>query len=338
MVEFVVSPELSRERLDKALSELLPEVSRATVQRWIEEGRVTVDGAACRARDRLHEGSKLTVEPGPAPATTATADPSVAFTVLFEDAHLIVVDKPAGLVVHPAKGHETGTLVNGLLSRYAGTWACGDTSDPLEAVRPGIVHRIDKDTSGLLVVARSDVAREGLKSQLQAHTMGRRYLALSMGVPTKRTCKTPYGRHPHARLKWSSLVFEGKEAISHFHVLEVFGVPKAKHGYKERPGLVESAQTGLAALVECRLETGRTHQIRVHMAEQCKTPLLSDSLYGRPCSDPRLVAVQSIIGRQALHAESLSFVHPVTFEPMTFSSPLPADFSAALEQLRALNT
>jgi 23S rRNA pseudouridine1911/1915/1917 synthase len=337
VLEFVVSPELSRERLDKALAELLPETSRATIQRWIEDGRVTVDGGACRARDRLREGSRLVVEPGPAPATAAAPDPSVAFTVLFEDPHLIVVDKPAGLVVHPAKGHDTGTLVNGLLARYDGTWASGESTDPIEAVRPGIVHRIDKDTSGVLVVARSDVAREGLKAQLQAHTMGRRYLALTMGVPTKRTVKTLYGRHPHARLKWSSLVPEGKEAVSHFRVLEVFGEAKARSSYKERSNSVGTAQSGLAALVECRLETGRTHQIRVHMAEQCKTPLLADSLYGRPCIDARLVAVEAVIGRQALHAESLSFEHPVTHEPLTFSSPLPQDFAAALEQLRALN-
>lgn len=313
-----MSPELARERLDKVLATLLPDTSRATVQRWIEEGRVRVNDAECRARDKLREGARIDVEPGPVPPSEALPDATVQFSVLYEDEHLLVVDKPAGLVVHPAKGHESGTLVNGLLSRYAGHWASGDASDPLSAVRPGIVHRIDKDTSGVLVVARSDVAREGLKAQLQAHTMGRRYVALTVGVPRSRTVKTLYGRHPRSRMKWSSLVLEGKEAVSHFKVLEVFG------------------EKGLAALVECRLETGRTHQIRVHMAEQCKTPLLADSLYGQKSHDPRLLAAAAAIGRQALHAESLAFTHPVTGEALSFRSEIPQDFVRALLILRNL--
>ena len=334
---FVVPKELSRERLDKVLSTLIAESSRATIQRWIDESRVTVDGKPCRARDKVREGSTLSVDPGPSPPTTASPDDTVEFAVLYEDEHLIVVDKPAGLVVHPAKGHETGTLVNGLLSRFKGHWATGDESDPIAAVRPGIVHRLDKDTSGLLVVARSEVAREGLKEQLQSHSMGRRYLAITVGVPSSKTVKTLYGRHPHARLKWSSLVPEGKTAVSHFRVLEIFGL----HGVdttrrKAKSQVRQQSSIGLGALVECRLETGRTHQIRVHMAEQCKTPLLADALYGRPSRDERLAAAEAVILRQALHAESLQFTHPVTGAALSFSSPLPEDFSRALVYLRSL--
>jgi 23S rRNA pseudouridine1911/1915/1917 synthase len=334
---FVVSAEQARERLDKTLAALLPDVSRATIQRWIEEGRVWVDGKLCRARDKLRDGSCIEWEPGPAPLTDAVPDASVSFAVLYEDADLIVVDKPAGLVVHPAKGHETGTLVNGLLSRFEGTWATADATDPMAAVRPGIVHRIDKDTSGVLVVARTDVAREGLKEQLQSHTMGRRYLALTLGVPTSSTVRTFYGRHPQARLKWTSRATEGKIAVSHFRVLERLGrdVAQTGRGGSRRDDKV-SATLGLAALVECCLETGRTHQIRVHMAEQCHTPLLSDALYGRTPNDPRLAAIATELGRQALHAEQLSFVHPTTGQSLSFTSALPADFSAALAKLRSL--
>jgi 23S rRNA pseudouridine1911/1915/1917 synthase len=322
--QFVVSPALARERLDKVLATLLPEMSRATVQRWIQEGRVRVDDNNCRARDRVREGARIDVEPGPSPPSEAVPDETVQFSVLYEDEHLIVIDKPAGLVVHPAKGHDSGTLVNGLLARYVGYWASGDCADPIAAVRPGIVHRIDKETSGVLVVARTDVAREGLKAQLQAHTMGRRYLAITLGVPGLKTVKTLYGRHPRARMKWSSLVHEGKEAISHFRVLEVFGVRR------------DATSQGIAALVECRLETGRTHQIRVHMAEQCKTPLLADGLYGHGSNDSRLIAAAEAIGRHALHAERLAFVHPVTQKALAFSAELPDDFRRALDLLRGL--
>jgi 23S rRNA pseudouridine1911/1915/1917 synthase len=347
---FVVSEEHARERLDKTLASLLPEVSRATIQRWIEEGRVRVDGKPCRARDRLRSGACIDWEPGPAPLTDAVPDASVSFSVLYEDADLIVVDKPAGLVVHPAKGHDSGTLVNGLLSRFEGSWATADATDPMAAVRPGIVHRIDKDTSGVLVVARTDAAREGLKAQLQAHTMGRRYLALTLGVPTSSTVRSFYGRHPQARLKWTSRLGEGKIAVSHFRVLESFGfdvaqtsegdrgrdVAQTPRGHRGRDGRTTRRAEGIAALVECRLETGRTHQIRVHMAEQCHTPLLADALYGRTPTDPRLEAIATELGRQALHAEQLSFLHPTTGQTLCFTSELPSDFALALTKLRAL--
>jgi 23S rRNA pseudouridine1911/1915/1917 synthase len=312
---FVLPEDQPRERLDKLLAKLLPETSRATLQRWIEQGRVNVDGKPCRARDRLGPGHRIEVVPAAPPPTRATPDGSVSFQVLYEDPYLVVVDKPAGLVVHPAKGHQDGTLVNGLLARYAGDWTEQADSDGSSAIRPGIVHRIDKDTSGILVIARCEQAREGLKAQLASHQMGRRYLGITGGAPRTTTLSTLYGRHPRSRLKWCSLVREGKVAVTHVRTLEV---------------LAEAT----AALVECRLETGRTHQIRVHLAEQTKTPLLGDSLYGKRSQTPHIVEAERLLGRHALHAAELAFCHPVTGAELAFQAAPPADFSRALEYLR----
>lgn len=315
---FVLVDEQPRERLDKVLSMLMPESSRSTIQRWIEEGRVKVDGGACRAKDRVGPGQTIDVVPAAPPPTRALPDATVGFQILYEDPYLLVVDKPAGLVVHPAKGHSGGTLVNGLLARYDWQWADSEEADPLGAFRPGIVHRIDKDTSGMIVVARSEAAREGLKAQLQAHAMGRRYLAISVGVPRPTTLRTLYGRHPRSRLRFSSLVPEGKPAVTHVRPLET---------------LANSS----AALVECRLETGRTHQIRVHMAEQLKTPLLGDALYGRHVANPVIEEAERLIGRQALHAAELAFDHPVTGKHLEFKLDPPVDFARALDYLRSVS-
>jgi 23S rRNA pseudouridine1911/1915/1917 synthase len=312
---FVLPEDQPRERLDKVLSLLLPESSRSTLQRWIEEGRVTVDGKPCRARDRVGPRRCIEVVPAVSPATRAVPNESVQFGVLYADEHLLVVDKPAGLVVHPAKGHADGTLVNGLLARYDWEWV--EPTDPGASIRPGIVHRIDKDTSGILVVARTELARVGLMAQLAAHQMGRKYLAISLGVPRTTSIRTLYGRHPRSRLKWSSLVRAGKPAITHVRPLEV---------------LANSA----AALVECRLETGRTHQIRVHLAEQAKTPLLADPLYGRRSAVPHIVEAERLIGRQALHAAELAFCHPATGKVLAFEASPPPDFARALEYLRSI--
>ncbi len=180
---FVLGAEQRRERVDKVLARLLPEVSRATVQRWIEEGRVQVDGKPCRAKDSVTAGSRIELEAGPRPTSEADPDPSVLLDVCYEDAHLLVVNKPAGLVVHPARGHRTGTLVNGLLARPGFSLPSADPDDEQGSLRPGIVHRIDKDTSGLLVVAKDDRTREGLKTQLAQHSVERAYLALTVGTP-----------------------------------------------------------------------------------------------------------------------------------------------------------
>jgi len=307
----VVLPEGSRKtRLDVALSAALPDVSRATVQRWIAERRVQVDGAPARAKDAVQAGAVIDYEPGPLPTSSALPERDVVFEVVYEDEHLVVVDKPAGLVVHPGKGNWTGTLVNGLLARPGFGRPPADSRDPEGALRPGVVHRIDKDTSGLLVVAKTAPAREALKEQFAAHDIDRAYLALTLGVPRSGRIETLHSRHPTARLKFTSKTETGKIAVTHVEVLEAF-------------------QTR-AAFVRCTLETGRTHQIRVHLAERCSTPLLADALYGRRAPD-----LGVSLERQALHAAVLGFVHPHTRERVRFESELPADLQLALDVLRA---
>jgi 23S rRNA pseudouridine1911/1915/1917 synthase len=314
---FVLGPG-ERDRVDKVLARLMPETSRANIQRWIEAGRVEIDGRACRARDVVREGAVLEVEPLPPPPSAATPDSTVPFTVLFEDETLLVIDKPAGVVVHPARGHATGTLVNGLLARGAfdklNEGHPDDEAD--EFPRPGIVHRIDKDTSGVLVVAKIAPAREGLKAQLAAHSMERAYHAITIGVPRLTSIRTTYGRDPRSRLRFTSRLQEGKSAATHLRVLETF-------------------VNGRAALVECRLETGRTHQIRVHLLEQAKAPLLGDALYKGASLPAELAPVAEALGRQALHAKVLGFSHPITGAALRFESPLPEDMAAALETLRS---
>jgi 23S rRNA pseudouridine1911/1915/1917 synthase len=313
---FVVEAGHPPERVDKLLTRLMPDTSRGTIQRWIGEGRVRLNGRPCRAKDAAAAGATIEVEPGPRPATEAEADASVVFGVAYEDAHLIVVDKPAGLVVHPARGHATGTLVNGLLARGGFEAIASDPRDPAGSLRPGIVHRIDKDTSGLLVVAKDERTREGLKQQLQARSMERRYLGLTLRVPSVRTISTGYRRDPKSRLRFTSRFAGGRPALTHVEVLETLA-------------------QGRAALVACRLETGRTHQIRVHLAEQSKTPLLGDALYGVRPTAPLLQGVARDLGRQALHAAVLGFEHPLSGERLRFESALPPDFQRALDALRA---
>jgi 23S rRNA pseudouridine1911/1915/1917 synthase len=315
----VVEPSDAGERIDKLLARRLVGVSRATVQRWIDEGRVLMGGKPCRSKDSALLGSTIEVAPGPRPATDAEPDANVVFRVLFEDAHLIVVDKPAGLVVHPARGHATGTLVNGLLARGGFERPPADPRDPEGSLRPGIVHRIDKDTSGILVVAKDEPSREGLKEQLSAHTVERVYLALTLGVPRAGVIESLHARDPKSRLRFTSRTATGRRAVTRVAIREVLAA-------------------GRAAFVECRLETGRTHQIRVHLAEQTRTPLLSDALYGSPPRDPEIAQIAADLGRQALHAAVLGFVHPITKQNLRFESSLPKDIALALENLRRLTT
>jgi 23S rRNA pseudouridine1911/1915/1917 synthase len=311
----VLPEDLAPDRVDKVLAAFLPGTTRETVKRWIGEGRVLVGGQPCRPKDRVGPGAVLEVEPGPEPLSDAQPDPSVALDVVYEDAELLVVNKAAGVVVHPARGHATGTLVNGLLARPGFSPA---TADPLDAVghlRPGIVHRIDRDTSGLLVVAKTPAAREGLKRQLAEHSVARRYLAITVGVPRDGRIETLHGRDPTSRLRFTSRVAEGKRAVTKVSVRELLA-------------------GGAAALVACELETGRTHQIRVHLSVERRTPILADQLYGGLSGAPRVQAVARALGRQALHAELLGFVHPLTGQELRFEAPLPADLDAALQQLR----
>lgn len=330
----VVPREAEGVRLDRFLATALASTegapSRSELQRWILQGGVTVDGAVRKPADKLRRGERVAVEPQ-APATTSAApDPTVEFDILYMDDALIVVDKPAGLVVHPAKGHPTGTLVNGLLARgvFDDLGAAGASAPPPEPLpdededdgevarlRPGIVHRLDKGTSGIMVVGRSARGRAGLKAQFAAQTVEREYVALCVGAVEAATFDTLHGRHPTDRVRFSSRVQTGKRAVTRVRPLERFGAS--------------------ATYVACRLETGRTHQIRVHLADH-RTPILGDPLYGRPPKDRLLRAIAIELGRPALHARALGFSHPVTGAPMRFEVEPPADFQRALEELRAM--
>jgi 23S rRNA pseudouridine1911/1915/1917 synthase len=316
---FVLGPDQAHERVDKALTILVPDASRETIKRWIKDHRVRLDGKVCRPHSEVRPGSVVEVEPEPPLPTQAVPDPTVPFRVLHEDPHLIVVDKPAGVVVHPSRGHHGGTLVNGLLAHGGFEQASADPRDPEGWLRPGVVHRIDKDTSGVLVIAKVEVAREGLKEQLSSHTVERVYTAITLGVPPAETISTLHGRHPRSRLRYTTNVRLGRAAVTHVKPLAALAGDRA-------------------ALVECRLETGRTHQIRVHLAERTRTPILADSLYGRRPDDADVARISTELGRQALHAGVLGFVHPVTGEMLRFESPLPEDFQQALASLRALGS
>jgi 23S rRNA pseudouridine1911/1915/1917 synthase len=317
-IVLVVPREAAGARLDLFLVSALAATdggpSRASVQRWIDNQRVEVDGVHRKAADKLKEGARIVVHPEPPPATDLRPDASVSFHVIHMDDEVVVVDKPPGLVVHPAKGHETGTLVHGLLALGAFDRGLGPGETDIERARPGIVHRLDKGTSGVMVVARTPRAREKLKAQFQAHTIDREYEAICVGHVTARTFDTLHGRHPVDRMKFSSRVRKGKRAVTHVIVLETLG--KATH-------------------VLCRLETGRTHQIRVHLAD-AGTPILGDPLYGKPPKSTAVYNVAERLGHQALHARLLGFDHPATGERVRFTSPPPSDFVVALTALRAI--
>lgn len=310
LLEFVVAEDEAGERLDKVCAARFASegISRSTVARLCREGAVTLGGVTAKPASKVRAGD-VVVLTVPEPEPLQAIPQAIPLRILYEDETLIVIDKPPGLVVHPARGHPNGTLVNAILHH-------ADVEDD-ETLRPGIVHRLDKDTSGVLVVAKTAVAREGLKTQFQAHTIERIYLAITVGVPPERvTFDTLHGRHPTDRLRFTTRVREGKRAVTHVKVIERFG-------------------RNVAALVQCTLETGRTHQIRVHLAE-AGYPVLGDRLYGRRPSDPRVREIAERLGRQALHAQVLGFEHPVTHCWMRFESPLPMDFQAAVDALRAL--
>ncbi len=316
---FIIIASDPRERLDKLVVDLLERAgapaSRAAVQRWIDAGRVLVSGKPSKSSAPVLPGAVIEVSPEPPEPSTAEPDPSIHLNVVFEDQHLLVIDKPAGLVVHPARGHADGTLVNALLARGGFERPAADPRDPAGHLRPGIVHRLDQGTSGLLVVAKEERAREALKALFAAHAIDREYEAIVAGAAVTATYATLHGRHPTDRLRFTSLVTEGRRAVTHVEL-------------KER--------LGPASRVVCRLETGRTHQIRVHLAEQAKTPILADPLYSRPPKDPALLRIAGALGRQALHARVLGFEHPILKRPMRWESPLPADMARALSELRDL--
>lgn len=313
----VLPPELAGQRLDKALSPLFADLSRARLQALIAEGRLTLDGQpVADASRKAKAGTYVLLVPPPIPADPEPE--AIPLTVLYEDAHLIVVDKPAGMAAHPAPGSLTGTLVNALLHH------CGDSLSGVGGVaRPGIVHRLDKDTSGVMVAAKSDAAHKGLSALFATHDIDRLYIALTRGAPSppSGTIATQLGRSPGDRKKMAVLRSGGREAITHYRVEAAFGP-------QDKP---------LAARVACRLETGRTHQIRVHMASK-GSPCLGDPVYGagQPATAVREAIQTAGLKRQALHAAVLGFVHPITGEALRFETLLPSDMAALQRSLEAL--
>ena len=304
-------------RLDRALAQALPELSRARIQALLSEGAITRDGAtvtdaSARAAPGLY---RLTI-PAPRPAEPEAED--LGLKVLFEDAHLIVIDKPAGMSAHPAPGSQSGTLVNALIHH------CGDSLSGIGGVvRPGIVHRLDKNTSGVMVAAKTDAAHRGLSTLFAAHDIDRVYLALTRGAPSPShgTITTRIGRSSADRKKMAVLRTGGREAITHYAV-------EAIYGPTEKP---------VAARVACRLETGRTHQIRVHLAHK-GAPCLGDPAYGSGSPALAVKAAMQAAGltRQALHAAVLGFVHPITGETLRFETAPPADMALLSLELAQL--
>lgn len=309
--QHTVPPEARGARLDAFLVSVEPELSRSRLQALIGEGAILLDGAPTKPSKLLKGGEsvELTIAP-PKPAIPQPE--AIPLNVLYEDHDLIVVDKPAGMVVHPAAGNEAGTLVNALLAH------CHDLAGIGGELRPGIVHRLDKDTTGCLVAAKNGPALAGLQAQFKARRVSKIYQALVHGVPAASgRIETLYGRHPTDRKRFTGKVDSGRTAITEWKLLQSF------------PG---------AAHVEVNLLTGRTHQVRVHFAE-AGHPLLSDALYGGRKREKKLPPeslarrAAEAIGRHALHAGRLAFVHPRTGAPIDLEAPLPADFRRALEIL-----
>ena len=305
---FSILPEEAGSRLDQFLASRITELSRSRIQDLIKEGHATLNGAATKPNARLRAGDSVALSEPPLTPTTNLAQ-DIALEVLFEDDDLIVLNKPAGLVVHPAAGNLDGTLVNALLHHCAGR-----LSGIGGVARPGIVHRIDKGTSGLMVAAKTDVTHEGLAAQFARHSILRRYQAIVTGLPNppSGTVDASVARSAANRQKMA-IVAEGrgKRAVTHYRLV--------------------TPLRG-ASLVECRLETGRTHQVRVHMTS-IGHPLLGDPAYGHPKSVHRELLNQLDFKRQALHAAELGFIHPATKESLSFKSALPSDMQ---ELFRAL--
>jgi 23S rRNA pseudouridine1911/1915/1917 synthase len=304
LLRVVVPKEAAGGRLDAVLAQLLPDFSRSRLAKWIDGGRATLDGKIVTPKTKVRGGEAIEVATEPDPTEAAFKPEAIAFHLVHEDNSIVVIDKAAGLVVHPAAGNWSGTLLNGLLHRYP---------DLAGVPRAGIVHRLDKDTSGLMVVARTLRAQTELVRQLQARTVKRHYFAVVQGVPARDgRIDAPIGRHTRDRMRMA-VVENGKPAITHYKVITRF----ARH-----------------ALVECKLETGRTHQIRVHMAH-IGHPLVADPVYGRvEHAGPLLTEAARSLNRQALHAAQLALIHPDSGEEIMWRSDLPADIEIVLAALR----
>jgi 23S rRNA pseudouridine1911/1915/1917 synthase len=306
----VMGPEVAGRRLDAALAQVLPEVSRTQLARQIGEGCVTVNGRLAAApSQKLKAGDVVVWRPAPV-VPVALEGEAIPLHILHEDRWLLVLDKPAGMVVHPAPGHEVGTLVNALLAH------CTDLKGIGGELRPGIVHRLDRGTSGLMVVAKDDPTMVALGADFKVHRILRRYEALAVGRPPRDSgrIETLHGRDPHDRKRFTTRVKTGRKAITDWRLVEPL------------PG---------AARMEAELHTGRTHQVRLHFAG-LGVPILGDATYGKPPRDLALREIGKTLGRQALHAKSLGFNHPGTGKWLEFHAEPPADMQQALAALRAL--
>jgi len=296
----LVTPGKAGERADRFLAARLDNITRSALKRMMDSGQVTIGGEAVTPHHLTRDGEEFVVQLFE-PAETKARPENIELEIVYEDSDIVIVNKPAGMVVHPAKGHHTGTLVNGLLHH------CKDLSGIGGELRPGIVHRLDKESSGLIAVAKNDSAHVSLCGQLASRSMGRSYLAVVRGVLKEKsgTIDLPIGRHPVYRKKISVKTDSPREAVTHYETLEAFSE---------------------ASYLKVKLETGRTHQIRVHMAA-IGHPLVGDLVYGKHKS--------SLIGRPALHAWRLSLVHPKSGEEILFTAEPPEDFQHLLAVLRA---
>jgi 23S rRNA pseudouridine1911/1915/1917 synthase len=299
------------QRLDQVLADLLPDFSRSRLAGFIKDGAVSVDGAPAQPKTKLIGGETIVATLAPREEELAFTPEDISLDIVFEDDSVLVIDKPAGLVVHPAAGNWSGTLLNCVLFHHPGA---------ARIPRAGIVHRLDKDTSGVMVVAKTEAAQVALVKQLQARTVSRTYVALVRGyVQQEGTVDAPIGRHPHQRTKMAVLKRDdvgGKAAITHYRVIDRFNYH---------------------TLVECKLETGRTHQIRVHM-QSINAPLEGDPLYGGTMTgiNPAAREIIRAFGRQALHARRLAFDHPVSGKQVQFEAPIPEDMRDFIEDMADL--
>ena len=296
-----VSPEDAGVRIDKYLAEQLPDITRSYLQKLLKDGSVQMNGKPVKASTKTAVGAVIALTI-PEPEEPEILPENIPLDILYEDSDVILINKPKNMVVHPAAGHYTGTLVNALMYHCR-----GDLSGINGVLRPGLVHRIDKDTTGVLIVCKNDRAHNALAEQLKEHSITRKYRAIVCGnlKEDEGTVDAPLGRHPQDRKKMAIVRSGGKRAVTHYRVLERFGND---------------------TYIECQLETGRTHQIRVHMAS-LGHPLLGDEIYGRAKSPFKLEG-------QTLHAMVLGFIHPTTGEYMEFEAPLPEYFEKLLEKLR----
>lgn len=315
-----IMEEKNPERIDKLLSSMLPDFSRSYIQKLIKEDHVLVNQKAVKPKAKVNPQDLILVSV-PEPELPDISPEEIPLDILYEDEDILIVNKPKGMVVHPAPGHYSGTLVNAVM------YHCRENLSGINGVtRPGIVHRIDRDTTGSLVICKNDRAHQSLAEQLKNHSITRKYHAIVLGILEEEsgTVNAPIGRHPVDRKKMSTRCANGKSAVTHYKVLERFSNDYLPERLRCR--YTKAGRPGGYTYIECQLETGRTHQIRVHMSD-IGYPILGDTVYGTAKSPFSLVG-------QTLHAKTLGFIHPATGEYMEFDAPLPEYFQEMLEGFR----